>query len=314
MSNIIRSFFHPLRITIPDVIDVIMVSDPEHIKHIEAAGDVDRLHRYDTAALPWWVKLYFRATRFHDPERDLWFLPFESAADPSYQPRRLYLERMVSSGYTQNDVERIARLLETNAGEDDLAYEMVQVVNRRFFGEEIPRFITEEAARPLRSFGEAVFPWRYVAATKAQQRVLAHCAQRLPKGVNVLDVAHNIGVVVQAAAGALRILQANVEKPVEEILTSHAPTPQVPRIAVRSSTFGGLLRFPTRAGQTVIIYKIGKAAAKTKDLFFTFGAGRPERACVFMDFFLAFARDVQKVLREAQSERPPDLPNGRGRV
>ncbi len=35
---------------------------------------------------------------------------------------------------------------------------------------------------------------------------------------------------------------------------------------------------------------------------FTFGTGRPERTCVFMDFFLAFARDVQKALREPQSE------------
>src|SRR2546427_4829298 len=29
-----------------------MVSDPEHIKRIEASGDVDRLHKYDTASLP----------------------------------------------------------------------------------------------------------------------------------------------------------------------------------------------------------------------------------------------------------------------
>jgi len=43
--NKIRSFFHPLRITIPHVKDVILVSDPDHIKRIEASGDVDRLHR-----------------------------------------------------------------------------------------------------------------------------------------------------------------------------------------------------------------------------------------------------------------------------
>jgi hypothetical protein len=301
--NIIRSFFHLLRIWIPYVIDVIVVSDPEQIKRIEASGDVDRLHRYDTAALPWWVRLYFRATRFHDPERDLWFLPFESTTDPSYEPRRDYLQRKVSAGYTQEDVERVAQLLQTNADEDVLAYEMAQVVNRRFFGEEIPRSITEAARHTLRSFGEAVFPWRYIVARKSQQRVVTHCARRLPKDVHVLDVAHNIGVVVQAAVGALRTLKANVGKPVEEIFTSHAPTPQVPRIAVRSSRLDGLLSFPTHVGQTVVIFKIGKAAAKTKDLFFTFGTGRSERACVFMDFFLAFARDVQKALAEAQSER-----------
>lgn len=302
MFDIIRSFFHPLRITIPHVIDVILVSDPEHIKRIEASGDVDRLHRYDTAALPRWVKLYFRATKFHDEERDLWFLPLESTADPSYKARRAYFQREVSTGYTQEDVERIAWLLQSNADEDVLAYEMVQVVNRRFFGEEISRSITEEAKHTLRSFGEAVLPWRYMAARKSQKRIMTYCAQRLPQDVHVLDVAHNIGEVVQAAAGTLRSLKANVGKPVEELLTSHAPTPQVVRIAVRSSTFDGLLLFPTRAQETVIIFKIGRAAAKTKDLFFTFGTGRSERACVFMDFFLAFARDVQKALRETQSE------------
>jgi len=301
--QIIRSFFHPLRIWIPYVLDVIVVSDPEHIKRIEASGDVDRLHRYDTAALPWWVRRFFKATKFHDAERDLWFLPFEPGADPHYVPRRAYLQHNVSAGYTRQDVERIVHLLLVDAGEDDLAYEMVQVVNRRFFGEEIPRSITEEAKHTLQSFGQAIFPWRYVAARRAQQRIMSHCAQRLPRDVHILDVGHNIGEVVQTAARTLRTLKANVGKPVEEIFTSYAPTRQVPRIAVRSSKLGGLLAFPTRAGQTVIILKIAKAAAETKDLLFTFGTGRPERACVFMDFFLAFARDVQGALRETQSER-----------
>ena len=285
------------------MIDVILVSDPEHIKRIEASGDVDRLHRYDTAALPWWVRFYFRATKFHDDEHDLWFLPLESTADPSYETRRTYLRRKVSTGYTQGDVERVASLLQANADEDVLAYEMVQVVNRRFFGEEIPRFITEEAKRTLRSFGEAVLPWRYIAARRSQKRITTYCAQRLPQDVHVLDVAHNIGEVVQAAAGALRTLKANAGKPVEEIFTSHAPTPQVLRIAVRPSTLDGILSVPTRAGETVVLFRIGRAAARTKDLFFTFGTGRSERACVFMDFFLAFARDVQKALRETQSQR-----------
>jgi hypothetical protein len=178
---------------------------------------------------------------------------------------------------SQEDAERIARLLQANADEDVLASEMVQVVNRRFFGGEIPRSITEEAKHTLQSFGEAVFPWRYLAARRSQKRIMTHCARRLPKDVHVLDVAHNIGKVAQTAAGALRTLKANAGKPIEEIFTSHAPTPQVPRIAVRSSKLDGLLLFPTRAGQTVIMFEIGRAADKTKDLLFTFGTGRSQR-------------------------------------
>src|SRR2546425_13175341 len=81
--NLIKSWFGPLRIYIPYVIDVIMVPDPEHIKRIEASGDVDRLHTYSSRALPWWVRFYFRATKFYDEERDLWFSPLESPSDPS---------------------------------------------------------------------------------------------------------------------------------------------------------------------------------------------------------------------------------------
>src|SRR2546426_10399092 len=94
-----------------------MVSDPEHIKRIEASGDVDRLHTYSSRALPWWVRFYFRATKFYDEERDLWFLPLESTSDPSYAGRRSYFEDKVSTGYTQEDVDRIARLLRANADE-----------------------------------------------------------------------------------------------------------------------------------------------------------------------------------------------------
>jgi hypothetical protein len=93
--NLIKSWFYPLRIYIPYVIDVIMVSDPEHIKRIEASGDVDRLHTYSSGALPWWVRFYFRATKFYDAERDLWFLPLESTFDPSYAGRRAYFEAKV---------------------------------------------------------------------------------------------------------------------------------------------------------------------------------------------------------------------------
>src|SRR2546422_4764562 len=120
----ITSSSRPRRIRIPHVIDVVLVSEPEHIKRIEATGDVDRLHRYDTASLPWWLRLYFSATKFHDEERDLWFLPFESAADPSYKPRLAYLHQKVSTGYTQADVQRVALLLQANARSEEHTSEL----------------------------------------------------------------------------------------------------------------------------------------------------------------------------------------------
>src|SRR6478672_2400560 len=140
--NLIKFLFDPLRIRIPFFMDLILVSDPEQIKRIEASGDVDRLHTHDTASLPWWVRYYFRATKFHDDERDLWFCPFESTSNPTYHKRRGYLESKVATGYSQKDVKRIAELLNANADDETVAHAMVQVVNQRFFGKEIPLGIT----------------------------------------------------------------------------------------------------------------------------------------------------------------------------
>lgn len=296
------SLFHPLRIRIPFVLDLLLVSDAEQIKRIEASGDVDRLHRYDTRALPRWLTLYLTATRFYDGVRDLWFLALESVSHPAYEKRRSYLETRVATGYTDQDVKRIADLLHANADDQVLGSEMVQVVNRRFLGGEIPRAITMLAKDTLQSFGEAVLPWKYARAVSAQKQVTDYCAQTLAGDVHVLDIAHNIGEVVKTTARALRMLNENLGTPVEELFTSHALTPEVPRIAVRPSRLDGLLLFPMQTAWTVVIYKIGRAAASTHDLLFTFGSGRRERACVFMEFFLGFMRDLQKTLREQQSE------------
>jgi hypothetical protein len=297
-----------VRIRIPYLIDVIFVSDPEQIKRIEASGDVDRLHRYATAALPWWVRFYFRATRFHDAARDLWFLALEPASDPGYERRRAYLSERVATRYTRADVDKVARLLQARTDDEELAYELAQVVDRRFVGQEIPRSITTQARRTLQTFGEALLPWKYGRARRAQRDVMDYCAHAGGGGGggdgHVIDAAHNIGTVAKTLTRALRMVAADLETPVERLFTAHPLTLEAPRIAVRSSRLGGLLRSSMKPGWTVVIFKIGAAATETSNLFFTFGSGGPRRACVFMDFFLAFAADVQGALRGMQSARP----------
>jgi hypothetical protein len=301
MANVRGSLFSPLRVIIPWLMDLVIVSDPEQIRWIEASGDVDRLHAYPTASLPRWARYFFRATKFHDDRRDLWFCPFESASNPTYHPRRAYLEGKVEQGYTGEDVRRIAELLLGNADDETLAHEMVQVVNRRFVGKEVPRPVTKAAKYTLQGFAEAIFPWKYRKARQSREQVLEFCAANVEPGAHVLDVGHNIGEVVQSTAGALRRLKDSPGVPVEVLFTNHPPTLQVPRIAVKRSRLGGLLWVPTRPGWTVVVLKNGKAATRTHDLLFTFGTGRPERACVFMSFFLAFMRDLQKELQPARA-------------
>lgn len=301
MVNASLSVQKPRRITLPFLLDVVIVSEAAQIRQIEKSGDVDRLHAYATDTLPKWVQLYFRSTKFHDAERDLWFCPFEASFDPTYADRRAYLEAKSNEGYSQADVEHIAHLLQTNAADDVLAHEMVQIVNQRFFGHEIPPEMTEAAKHTVQQLTEAIIPLKYEQGVQSQTKIMNYCAHALPKDVHILDVGHNIGEVVQATAGSLKKLKQNVHRSVEDIFTEYAPTEQVPRIAVRTSTFDGLLSSPTKPGETVIIFKIAEAAAKTKDIWFTFGTGDSERACVFKDFFLNFMRDLQQTLQTRDS-------------
>ncbi|MEO1375468.1 MAG: hypothetical protein AAFW70_14350 [Cyanobacteria bacterium J06635_10] len=298
MLNDVKTVAKPRRIKIPFLLDVVIISDAEQIKKVENSGDIDRLHAYDTKSLPWWVKVYFRATKFYDDKRDLWFCPFESTSNPTYQPRRNYLEEKVATSYSLEDVKRIAELLRTNADDEVLAHEMVQIVNKRFFDKEIPVEITKTAKYTVQKFSEALVPWKYSRGRKSQQQIMDYCQKNLSPDVHLLDVGHNIGEVVQATAGGLRKLNENLDKSVEEIFTSNPLTPQVPRIAVKSSTFDGLLSSPTIPGKTVVIFKIGEAAKQTHDISFTFATGSDERVCVFKDFFMQFMSDLQQELKQ----------------
>jgi hypothetical protein len=301
MSSGSRSLLSPLRIRIPFLIDLVLVSDPDQIRKIDESGDVDRLHTYKTADLPWWVRTFFRATKFHDDTRDLWFTPFEAAANPAYPGRRAYLEQKVAEGYTPEDVRTIADLLTSNANDEALAYAMVQMINRRFFGKEIPAPVCRAAKNTLQNLSEVFVPGKYSLARRSREQIIEFCEQNLDPHVHVLDVGHNIGEAVQASAPALRRLKENLDEPVDKIFTRYAPTDQVPRIAVKASKLSSLLWFSTRPGKTVIIFKVAKAAASSHDLFFTFGTGKPERSCVFMHLFLQFMAELQAELKVRRS-------------
>lgn len=297
MSNSAASPPKPRRFNIPFLLDLVIVSDPEQIKKIEASGACDRVHAYETKALPWWVKLYFKSTKFHDDKRDLWFAPFETKSNPTYQKRRDYLQEKIATGYSKEDIKNIAELLEGDTSDETLAHAMVQVVNRRFFEQEIPQTMTKTAKYTVQSIGEAICPWKYIKGRQSQKQIMDYCEENLPQDVHILDIGHNIGEVVQATVGALRILKENLDTPVEQIFTLNAPTPQVLRIAIKESTFDGLLASPIAPQKTMLILKIGEAAAKTQDISFTFGTGREERACVFQEFFLDFMKDLQEELK-----------------
>lgn len=291
------SFPTPFRINIPFVLDVIIVSNPEQIKQIEASIDVERLHTYPTSELPWWVKYYLSATRFHTPQNDNWFLPFESSTHHEYKKRRSQMDDQIARGYSPQDITKIADLLMSNADDSELSFYMVQLIAGRFSQTEIPLDICLAGRKTLQSIPEAINPIRYSQAKKAHSELYDFCANNLLDDYHLVDGGqHTIAGAAKSMVDALHILRENINLPVDKIFTENPITLQAPRIAVRDSNLGGILSSKTRSGWTVFIFQIAKAAQKTSDLYFTFGTGTSERACSFMDFFLDFMKDLQMEL------------------
>src|SRR5262249_27869959 len=163
-----------------------------------------------------------------------------------------------SEGYTPQDVSHIADLLTSRADDAALAQAMVQVVNRRFFGREVPPEITSAAKDTLQTLPETLAPWKYVRALRSREKILEFCERNAEPAVNIVDAGHNIGELLQASTAALRRLNDNLDRPIEETFTRYAPTAQVPRIVIRASRLGGLLRSPAAPGKTVVILKVAK--------------------------------------------------------
>lgn len=303
LDRFIRS---PFRIRIPYIVDVVFIAEPDHIREIEFSGDVERLHFYPTQSLPSWIRLYFGVTRFHTPQDDHWFLPFESATNKEYEPRRDYIKGKLGEGYAPEDVKHIADLLLSDATDDKLAAEMTQIVVERFFNEPIPPAVPYDARRTLQKMRDALKPGYYSRAQKAHNRLYQYCIQNVKAGTNAIDAGHhNIGTVSTSAVTALKTLRDSLEREPEEILASNPLTPHVPRIAIKHSTFGGLLNSTTSPGWTVCLYRIAKVARETGDISFTFGAGVPERRCLFYEFFISFMADVKQELDARKDAAQP---------
>ncbi|KAK9827964.1 hypothetical protein WJX81_002557 [Elliptochloris bilobata] len=299
----------PIRINLPIPgfpIDIVSVSEAEHIQVLKGIAACGRIHEVPSKDLPKWVQLYFSATRFWDKENDRWFVPFEGEND-LYAARRGTIVSLLEKGYDNDDVTKVAQLARADASAEDLAYALEQVVNKRFVAAgEIPRNVTLAARSELTTMGQLIKPGAYKQAIKGTQEVLAFAGANQPaKGMQRVDVGHNIGVVASSLAKAVGTLQANLGQSITQIFTTtnNAPTPSVPRIALDNSTFGGLLAYPAVPGKTVFLLNINKAAGKTGNLFYTFGTGDALRACPFKPFFERFMGDLQTQLRsEAKTE------------
>ncbi|CAM9265978.1 unnamed protein product [Pylaiella littoralis] len=293
------------RLNIPFVLDRINVTDPELIKKITVHSDIDRVHGVPTEDKPWWIKAYFPTTRFLDRDDEM-FVPLTSTRDPRYMKRRTYVTDRVEDGVDAEDVRKIAYLMHSGAPQDELERAVVNGVNRRFYGKDVPEDVVESAGKTADKLADAVTSL-YFPAVHHQGKVMdfIESNNELHGGCPVADFSHHIGAAVQLLTPSCQFLHKEKDRtrPILDIFTQNdmPMTVQTPRIALRDTTLDGLLDEPAKANWTVFILQIREAAAATKDSLFTFGAGVDERQCAFKFAFQKLMADLQAELARLEA-------------
>ncbi|CAM9334591.1 unnamed protein product [Ectocarpus sp. 12 AP-2014] len=234
------------------------------------------------------------------------FVPLTSASDPNYEHRRTYIEEMVKDGVAEEDVKKIAYLMHTGAPQDELERAVVNGVNRRFFGRDIPADIVEHSSKTANTIGDALSSG-YFPTLRHQGKVMDFIEQNneLHQGCPVADFSHHIGAAAQLLTPSCQFLHKEKDRSraILDIFTqSDMPmTVATPRIAIKDSTLGGLLKKPAKAKWTIFILNIRQAAAETKDSLFTFGAGVDKRQCAFRFAFQKLMADLQTELARLEA-------------
>lgn len=305
----------PLRIDLPFPfipLDIVFISDVEQFLTANNDPAIDHLHRVDTKKLPRWAQWYFEGTHFHNGPRDKWFLAFEPKTSPSYAERRATHDRLLSTEYTPEAVQRVAALIRAGADEDAIADAVAQTVigGNLLSGTEIPTSLVQTARHFLRpQITDALVPGHYAASKKAQEACYEWCAAgRTPPGLHTSDMVHAFGSVITKMAFAITTLRSSsLDTPIQTLFTraKNTPTPTTPRVFVQKTTLNGILSYPSVPEKTVVLLNNSQAAQATNDLFFTLGAGQPgNRVCAFKDYFEHFMRDLQQELRSPSSAGP----------
>ncbi|KAK9811700.1 hypothetical protein WJX72_008597 [[Myrmecia] bisecta] len=243
------------------------------------------------------------STRFHDDRSDKWFVPFDADTPATHAAaRRSTISRLLATGHTPADVQKVAEIVRADGDLQQLADYMTPMVNSRFIdGQAIPNPVIDAARAPLNSIGDALRPGNYQKAHEGMRQLLDFCNKAValpPDQLQAMDVAHNMSAVACKFTEAVQTLKASPTTPIDKLFTipKNLPTPTIPRIAVAPTTFGDLLAYPAIPNKTVFLLSNSSAAGATGSLWYTFGSGTPDRACAFKPFFEAFMADLQKEL------------------
>eukprot|EP00884_Botryococcus_braunii_P007946 jgi/Botrbrau1/17152/Bobra.0157s0046.1 len=283
-------------------IDMVFVTKADHIKEINRSPDVTRLSAFGFPKLPPWAQKYFPSTRFLTRKDYSWFLPLDPESILEHYPRRrkFYEDSFNKAPHTKEDILTVKELAEKG---DDAALSgyLANMINHRFLrGTDVPPEIVAASKTILNKPIEALNPFKYRAALKANEQLADFVAKTKVKELTIGDCMHNVCAAGETFPKLIMSLKNFPNVDIDELFTRPGTrtTAIAPRIAVKASTYGDLLRYNAVPGKTIFILQVPKAATETSDILFAFGCGDEHRACAFLPYFKNFMKDLQNAFLE----------------
>lgn len=286
------------RTSVPFMVkDIVRISDEALIRKVATHPDIARPGEVDIPAL---FRIYFQATKFVHPATGRYVLPLEGDDRNDSAARRTVVEAQLSPGFSEDQLARIADLVQSDRTEPEVARECVKLVGQLILplgeGEEVPDEVADAAYRTLTEFSDVYNIFKYLRGRKARKKVEDYCAQLLPDEEHIGDYGHNLGAAAQGLAAALMSMRNLDEKgDVHKFFLDNPMTPAVIRVPKRTTTLDGVFEGkPLLASETIIVLAIGEGAKEAQSDMFLFGSGVDVRQCPFKGVFFSTVEDIQR--------------------
>eukprot|EP00884_Botryococcus_braunii_P007948 jgi/Botrbrau1/17154/Bobra.0157s0048.1 len=134
-----------------------------------------RIHCLSTAELPYWLRLYFKSSRFLAQTSDSsfsWFLPLEKKNYEYGQRRTAHDKNLAVGNVNRKCVLEVMRLA-LNDDKEGLQFYTANMISRLFGGKDVPLDIVQAATSTISGFDTQILlrPFPFLAAMRANQKL-----------------------------------------------------------------------------------------------------------------------------------------------
>lgn len=292
------------RRNIPLMGDVVTVSNPQILRTLVDHPDIARP---DQGTLPTPMAFLLHATQFyaHSAHGTDYPVAFTTTAQDDQAQRRARVVQNLSSGFTDEQVDKMRELVRSEKEQYDVAKEVVRLVGPGIIGlpegEKIPEDILD--AMQVMDLHHILNPISYFKARLARGKVQRWVAESFPEEEHIVDIAHDLVTLFHGFSTGLVGLRAMQGNDIAAHLGRNPILPASIRIPRITTTCGGLFPedAPLEKDKTVIVMDNGSCAVETLDLDFVFGMGSKHRQCPFRHLFVSTGEKIM----DPQDQEPP---------